>query len=86
MRTYNVITDSNEQINAFPVSKVEANKLVKKFKRYAPVIVEATAKSWYYRGTEVTRDEDRNNGWTLVSNVDGSRYSYFATTSELEYK
>lgn len=40
----------------------------------------------FYRGTEITVIEDRQNNWTLVNNVDGSKMFYFAVTTEIEYR
>lgn len=40
----------------------------------------------FYRGNEIEFIEARQNGWSLVSNTDGSRYFYLAVTREIEYR
>lgn len=56
------------------------------WKREKAVKVVDAPKFWYYRGEMVVIHEERQNGWTLVSNADGSRPFYFAVTRELEYR
>jgi len=50
-------------------------------RKTAPVAKQAMS---FYRGSEIAIVEERQNGWTLVSNVDGSRYFYLAVTAEIE--
>lgn len=40
----------------------------------------------FYRGNEIEFIEERQNGWSLVSNTDGSRYFYLAVTAEIEQR
>jgi hypothetical protein len=85
---YNLIIDG-ETVNLFPVSLKEAKKSQKQNFSGRGQIVKATAAAAkvvrsFYRGNEITIHEERHNGWTLVSNVDGSRYFYNAITAEIE--
>lgn len=82
MRTYNVISKNGKQINLIPVEASTAKTLLQN----NPGAKKVAIKAWFYRGDEVIIHEERQNGWTLVSNVNGMNPFRYAVTSELEYK
>lgn len=40
----------------------------------------------FYRNNAIVIVEERQNGWSLVNNCDGSKMMFFANTKEIEYR
>ena len=88
---YNVTAKYDGQTETFTNKTLAQAKQIKKNLNgwtvtWSKSAVAETSKVWFYRGQQVEIVENRQNGWTLVNNTDGSRFFYLAVTRELEQR
>ncbi len=87
MTTYSVTIQTDNGPERFlEVTQDRLNRMRKNYGKAVKATKNEAPKFWYYRGVQVIWHEDRQNNWSLVSNVDGSHYFYLAVTSEMEYR
>lgn len=99
MATYNVLSTDElypdglgQPLNMAPVSLKEARQIVERLSGRAKIVnaklplPPQKIRKPYYRGKEIRIIEERQNGWTLVDDINGPYLHYFAATWEIEYR
>lgn len=90
MATYIVTTEwSTHAFNTRKEANTYAKTLKKEFNQASTITKSdkrPTVKLPFYRNNAIEIIEERQNGWTLANNVDGSKLFYFAVTAEIEYR